>query len=84
MSVEPVKDDDQPGRFLSLAEAKARIDASRDFIMARVADGSLPAYRLGPPPRGKLRFRPEDVDATLTRVDPASLKSYRPKQDGEQ
>ncbi len=49
----------RPG--LSIAEAAAREGVSQKTIRRRIADGSLPAYKLG---KGRtLYVRPEDLDA---------------------
>lgn len=47
---------------LSLASAAARWDCSRDFLLDRIKDGSLPA-RKAKGPRGEWRVLIADLDA---------------------
>lgn len=50
---------------ISIAQAAERAGVSRDTIRRRIADGSLPAYRMGP---RLIRLDPADVDALLRPV----------------
>lgn len=51
--------------LVSIAQAAERAGVSRDTIRRRIADGSLPAARLGP---RLIRLDPADVDALLRPV----------------
>lgn len=53
------KQTDQPQEFLSIGEAAARYHVSRDYIRARIIDGSLPAVRAG---RRIIRIATADLD----------------------
>lgn len=53
---------------ISIAQAAERAGVSRDTIRRRIADGSLPAYRMGP---RLIRLDPADVDALLRPVPAA-------------
>ncbi|OZD66693.1 hypothetical protein CH272_08290 [Rhodococcus sp. 05-340-1] len=51
--------------LLSVADAAERLGVSTDMIRARIADGQLPAYRLGATTRSAIRIKVADVDALL-------------------
>lgn len=53
---------------LSIAQAAERAGVSPDTIRRRIADGTLPAYRVGPK---LIRVDAADVDARLRRPIPA-------------
>lgn len=53
---------------LSITQAAERAGVSRDTIRRRIADGTLPAYRVGPK---LIRVDAADVDAHLRRPIPA-------------
>lgn len=46
MTAQP-KPANQPGEYLSIAEAAALYHISRDYVRDRIIDGSLPAVRSG-------------------------------------
>lgn len=51
--------------FESLAQAAERTNLSTRTLRRRIADGSLPAYRVGP---RVLRVDPDDIDQLLVRL----------------
>jgi excisionase family DNA binding protein len=55
--------------WLSLAEAREHTGLSIKTLRKRIAEGSLPAYRVGP---RVLRVRRVDVDSLFRRVPSAS------------
>ncbi len=54
--------------FESLAQAAERTKLSTRTLRRRIADGSLPAYRVGP---RILRVDPDEVDQLLVRLPAA-------------
>ncbi len=50
---------------LTAREAAAELGVSLATVRRRVADGSLPAYRLGNRPGAAVRIRRADLDALL-------------------
>lgn len=57
---------DQIPQWLSMPEAGARIGVKARTIRAWIADGRLPAYRVG----GRaVRIKASDVDALVTPID---------------
>jgi excisionase family DNA binding protein len=55
-------------KTLTVQEAAQVYGCSVRTIRARIADGSLPAYRLGP---RAIRIRVEDLDALMRRIPTA-------------
>jgi len=53
-----------PPAYLRLQTAASLLDVSVDTIRRRIADGTLPAYRVG----GQLRIREADLDRLVVRV----------------
>ncbi|TSE17873.1 helix-turn-helix domain-containing protein [Arthrobacter sp. KBS0703] len=66
----------QPQQLISLAESSARTGLSEKTLRRRIADGLLPAYRVGP---RAIRVKPEDLDKLL-RPMPASVEGRRQDQ----
>lgn len=54
-----------PNQFVSLEQAALYLDVTIKTLRRRIADGSLPAYRLGP---RLVRVSLADLDALLTRL----------------
>ncbi|MFT7025367.1 MAG: excisionase family DNA binding protein [Rhodococcus sp. (in: high G+C Gram-positive bacteria)] len=54
----------------SVAQAAQRIGMSTDTIRKYIADGQLPAYRLGASSRSAIRIKTADVDALLRPIMP--------------
>ena len=52
--------DDSP-TFVTMAEAADLLQVSAGTIRRRVADGSLPAYRLGDAPSSRVRLRVDEL-----------------------
>lgn len=52
-------------QFVSLAEAARYLSVSPDSIRRRIAEGKLPAFRVGP---RNVRVRIADLDALLERI----------------
>lgn len=53
-------------RFVcTVAEAADRLGISTDKVRSSIADGTLPAYRVGAGPRAPIRIKITDVDALL-------------------
>jgi excisionase family DNA binding protein len=62
----------QTGKLVSLAVAAERPGVSVKTLRRRIADGSLPAYRIGPTgSKGAIRVDPEDVERLLRRIPTA-------------
>ncbi|WP_082080076.1 helix-turn-helix domain-containing protein [Williamsia herbipolensis] len=55
----------EPVGVLTAREAAAEIGVSLATIRRRVADGSLPAHRVGGRPGAAVRIRRADLDALL-------------------
>ncbi|MGV9746517.1 excisionase family DNA-binding protein [Rhodococcus zopfii] len=49
----------------TVAEAADRLGISTDKVRTCIADGTLPAYRVGTGPRAPIRIKITDVDALL-------------------
>ncbi len=54
-------------RYLTPQEAAEVVRTSRKTIYRRIADGSLPAVRIGDGKRAPVRIHPDDLDAYLAR-----------------
>jgi excisionase family DNA binding protein len=57
---------DDPARFVSMAAAADFLGCSVDTIRRRIADGTLPAYRVGT--TSTIRVRLADVLALVERI----------------
>lgn len=53
---------------LTVGEAADYLGCSTDTIRDRIADRTLPAYRLGKGPRGAIRIKRDDLDLLLRRI----------------
>lgn len=54
--------------YETITEAAQRLGINPKTLRRRIADGKLPAYRLG---RQVVRLRPEDVDALMRPIPTA-------------
>lgn len=54
---------------LSVQQAADRLGVTHYTIRDRIADGQLPAYRLGAAPGAAIRIKISDVDALLQRIE---------------
>ncbi|MBS4103891.1 MULTISPECIES: helix-turn-helix domain-containing protein [Tsukamurella] len=55
-----------PHDFMTTAEVARRLGVAEWTVRAWARTGRLRGFRIGGGPRGRLRFRAEDVDALLT------------------
>lgn len=56
--------------FVSLKTGAARLDVSVDHLRDKIAEGELPAFRIGKG-RGLIRVRVADLDALARRIPTA-------------
>lgn len=60
----------EPGELVSATEAAGVIGVSRWTIYSRIADGQLPAYKVGDGPKAAHRVATSDLMALLLPVAP--------------
>jgi excisionase family DNA binding protein len=71
------------GRLLTARELGEAIGVSAETVLRWTRQGELPAIRLPGTARGRLRYRPEDVDAWLEQHGTgAASRGASPTQDG--
>jgi excisionase family DNA binding protein len=67
----------EPRKWITIADAAERLSVSTRTIRLLIADGQLPAYRIGGHRGRLLRLLQADVDALLHRVRTALRPRYQ-------